>query len=486
MAKAKTIYVCQQCGVSFPRWAGQCSSCGAWNSLVEELSAPSEKSAVGKNIDISIYVTPFSEVARVMPQNRRISTGIDELDRVLGGGERENSWGLVPGAVILLGGEPGIGKSTLLTQLAVKLLSGGSGEALGPILYVCGEESPSQVGLRVSRLLSLEDDGPNALSKPVGGSKSAGRSGGGGHANTFATDRLHLCTSTDVDVIIAIVRSEKPSLIIADSIQTLFTEELAGAPGSVGQVRESALRLAEVAKGMAIPLLLVGHVTKEGELAGPKVLEHMVDAVLELSGDRTGDLRLLRAVKNRFGATDEVGVFRLAEAGLIPVTNTSELFLEHLQHPVAGSAVGCAMEGTRPLLIEVQALVVRTHLAMPRRVGRGIDVSRLHIITALLQKYCRMQMESYDIFVSLAGGYSSKDPGLDLAIALALASSYANQPLVGSTACIGEVGLLGEVRSSSFASRRLKEASRLGFKHLVTKEQFASITECVQKLGLIG
>lgn len=463
MAKAKSQFVCQQCGAGFPRWAGQCAQCGSWNSLVEEVVMSSSATGREKKIDSKEFVLSFPEVARVMPQKRRISTGIDELDRCLGGEGSEK--GMVEGAVMLIGGEPGIGKSTLLTQLCLSLLQTTS-EKKATILYVCGEENPAQIVGRIERLLAAQ--------KQVGSKQ--GRA---------VQEGLQFCTSTDADVIVEIIKKQRPAVVIVDSIQTITTEALGSVAGSVGQVRESALRLSEIAKQTGIPLFMVGHVTKEGELAGPKVLEHMVDAVLELSGDRTGDLRLLRSVKNRFGATDEVGVFRLLDLGMVPVSNPSELFLEHVLEPVPGSVSCCVLEGTRPLVVEVQALVVRSNLAMPRRVARGLDPSRLQIITAVLQKYSRMALEYQDIFVSLAGGYSSKDPGLDLGIALAIASSLTNKTLPKSSVCMGELGLLGEVRAVSFANRRTKEVARLGFEHIISKDQYKTITECMQKLHLV-
>ncbi len=465
MAKAKTVYICQQCGSNYPRWAGQCGQCGAWNSLVEEVVEASSSADAVKNIDTSNFIISFPEVARQMPQKRRISTGIDELDRVLGG--EGSVRGMVEGAVMLIGGEPGIGKSTLLTQLCLSLLESSTASAKKPIVYVCGEENPAQIAGRVERLLAAD--------------VASGMKKGGG-----VGDRLRFCTSTNVDVIVDLIKKEKPVVVIVDSIQTVTTTDLTGVAGSVGQVRESALRLSEVAKQTGVPLFMVGHVTKEGELAGPKVLEHMVDAVLELSGDRTGDLRLLRSVKNRFGATDEVGVFRLLDLGMVPVSNPSELFLEHVKDPVPGSVSCCVLEGTRPLVVEIQALVVRSNLAMPRRVTRGLDSARLQIITAVLQKYSRVPLEYQDVFVSLAGGYSSKDPGLDLGIALAIVSSYTNKTLPAASVCMGELGLLGEVREVSFGQRRTKEATRLGFEHIITKSKYKTITECIQKLHLVS
>lgn len=462
MAKTKSMFVCQQCGQQYPTWNGQCQNCGAWGSLVEEVvtTVSSGLDGLEKKIDTTSYVLTLPEVAREIGQNRRISTGVGELDRVLGLGMDGKVSGMVPGGVTLIGGEPGIGKSTLLTQLVLQRLYASTKE-VAPILYVCGEENPKQVVDRVQRL-----------------SKSAK----GGQLSAAISKNLLLSSSTQIEIIEAIMAKEKPQLVIVDSIQTTVTEELTGAAGSVGQIRESALRLTEVAKRFGIPLFLVGHVTKEGELAGPKVLEHIVDTVLELSGDKTGDLRLLRSVKNRFGATDEVGVFRLDEAGLVEVANPSELLVEHDANPLPGSAVAMVMEGTRPIGVEVQSLVVHSNLAMPRRVGQGIETNRLQIITAILQKYSRVALESKDIFVSLLGGYKTKDPGLDLAIAMAIASSAAGAALPKKAVFFGEVGLLGEVRRASFASRREKEAKRLGYEHIYSSSALKSITKTIQDL----
>jgi DNA repair protein RadA/Sms len=335
------------------------------------------------------------------------------------------------------------------------------------VLYVSGEESPSQIALRIKRILQVTESEKN---NPV---------------TTPWAERLRFVTSTDVDVVTAAIRQYLPCLVIVDSIQTITTEDLSGAAGSVGQIRETAERLTRVIKELHIPTFLVGHVTKEGELAGPKVLEHIVDSVLELSGERRGDFRLLRAVKNRFGATDEVGVFKVTERGYDGVTNPSELFIEHAEEQVPGSATICVMEGTRPLLIEVQALVVQSQLAMPRRVGRGVELSRLQMLAAVLQKHCRLNLGSTDIFASVAGGFVVREPVVDLGLAVAIASSLKNKPMPKKTVFIGEVGLLGEIRNVSYLERRVKEAQRLGFEHIITREKFSSVREVLKKFNLI-
>jgi DNA repair protein RadA/Sms len=474
MAKVKTQFVCQSCGQSYPRWTGQCPNCSAWNTLVEELK---ETKAAGlSRVAAPAIGIPFSRVELIKDAKRRFSTGVGELDRVLGG-EKE-VMGMVRGAVMLIGGEPGIGKSTLLTQVVleqlravqateqanqIKLPNGGTPVKVRPIVYVCGEESPSQITLRINRILELQTQ------------KIEDRS---------VLENLLFLPSTDVDRVVSALRELEPQLVVVDSIQTMTTEDLLGSSGSVGQVRESAERLSQVAKEVGFPMFLVGHVTKEGQLAGPKVLEHIVDTVLELTGERTSDLRLVRAIKNRFGATDEVGVLQLGEAGFISVANPSSLFLEHQQKPVAGSATVCVLEGTRPLLLEVQALAVRSQLAMPRRVGRGVELTRIQVISAILQKYCRMPLDNYDLFINLAGGYSTKEPGLDLGMALAIASSLQNKPIPAGTVFIGEVGLLGEIRQVNLIDRRVKESLRLGFSDVISKQTHSSIKNIVHQFGL--
>lgn len=470
MAKLKTVFTCQQCGQSFPKWAGQCSNCGEWNSLVEEVQSKPEVSGF-RHAEPSAVVT-FPEVDRVRRPKQRFSTGIGELDRVLGGDLAE--LGMVAGAVMLIGGEPGIGKSTLLTQVALNALQADGSlaklEEKPKVLYVAGEESPSQIVLRINRIINYEQENKNE--------KNATKT------NRDTLNQLIFTTSTDVDRVAETMRVEKPSLVIIDSIQTMTTSDLTGTAGSVGQIRESAERLTKVAKQLDIPLFIVGHVTKEGELAGPKVLEHIVDSVLELRGERTSELRLLRAIKNRFGATDEVGVFQMTEYGFNSVTNPTELFIEHSDKPVAGSATVCVMEGTRPLLLEVQALAVSSQLAMPRRVGRGIDIAKIQIISAVLQKYSRMPLSNYDLFVSLAGGYVTKEPSIDLGIALAIASSMSNVALPAKMVCIGEVGLLGEIRSVSLADRRIKETKRLGFDRVISKATHSTLQTLMKELKL--
>lgn len=461
MAKSQTIFVCQQCGTEFPKWQGQCSQCGTWNSLVEQVrEKPIKNSLASRNMpDIAQSVITLPEAKALKSSKQRFSTTISELDRVLGG--ENNNQGMVAGSVMLVGGEPGIGKSTLLTQVVLGILS--QQKKPQPILYVCGEENPGQIVLRLERLYEQEQKQP-PMEKVL--------------------SSLEFVTSTVSEVIVELVRQKKPQLVIVDSIQTITSVSLTGAAGSIGQVRECTEQITTVAKQINTPVFLVGHVTKEGTISGPKVLEHIVDSVLELSGERTGEIRLLRAVKNRFGATDEVGVFRVTNYGYESVTNPTELFLEHAREPVPGSATVCVMEGTRPLLLEVQALVVGSQLAMPRRVGRGIELSRIQVLSAVLQRHSFLPLGTYDIFLSVAGGYAVKEPAVDLGLAVAIASSLSNKSIPKGTVFIGEVGLLGEIRTVPYLERRSKEAKRLGFEHIILKNEFPTVKSVIQHFSL--
>lgn len=452
MGRFVTQYVCQQCGVSQSKWAGQCPSCKAWNTLVEEVrETRNKKQETRKSIHRSSVVR-IGELGQKKTQGERLTTGMHEFDRVLGGG-------IVPGSVVLVAGEPGIGKSTLLTQVALQVGArsprpdkGGGTPPLHSVLYICGEESPDQVAMRVRRL---------------------GRD-----------SNLGLLPETDADVIAETARIEQPVLMIVDSVQTLSTQDLAGMAGSVGQVRESALRLIRLAKETGISLFLVGHVTKEGNVAGPKVLEHMVDVVVELTGERVGRFRILRTLKNRFGATDEVGVFAMEEAGLVEVQNPSGAFLEESQAGMPGSAIVVLMEGTRPVLVEVQALAVKSFLPIPRRVAQGVPLSKVQLLAAVLEKHCRLPLSGYDLFVSVAGGIKITEPGADLSIAMALASSVKNKALPKKAVVIGEVGLLGEIRQVREQERRIKEAARLGYADCLSPKTARRLPQAVtQWLG---
>lgn len=462
MAKSKIVYVCQECGQKFAKWQGQCDSCGQWNTLAESLEeATSEKKGKKtgrdelKEADLSKYLVKFDQHLR-QTNFERFSTSMEEFDRVLG--QDDSGWGMVKGSVVLIGGEPGIGKSTLLTQMIIGMEEMKSKEETRRILYVCGEESPAQIGLRIRRM----------------------REG----AKDEETAGLVFVTTTDVDEIIELVRRESPRLLIVDSIQTLTTRDLLGPAGSMGQVKETAERITDCVKELNVPTMMVGHVNKEGEIAGPKTLEHIVDAILELNGERGGDLRFLRAVKNRFGATDEIGVFRLIEGGIEEIKNPSALFLEQTESGVAGNSVVCAMEGTRPILTEVQALVVESQLAMPRRVGRGVDLARIQILAAVLQKRAGIPLGMNDVFLSVAGGMTIRESAIELGLAVAMASSFCGVALDTKVVFIGEIGLMGEIRTVNNLDRRIKEAKRLGYAKVYSRKTHRNIKDLFRELKL--
>lgn len=458
MSKTETIFICQNCGANFTRWQGRCDNCGKWNTLVEEVKENYQSPKIaGKKKNYSTtekQIIKFSEVDSSNATTKRFSSSILELDRVLGGG-------IVKGEVILIGGEPGIGKSTLLTQMLIKLIL--TNKNFGKVFYVCGEESPKQITLRINRILENE--------------QSAVKNSNKSNSQDLLADKLIFCTNNDVDEIIKSMLQVKPELIIVDSIQTIYTTELSGGSGSVGQIRECCDRLTSFCKGYDIPVFLVGHVTKDGVIAGPKVLEHIVDAVVELYGERSGQLRVLRALKNRFGATDEVGVFKHSDYGLDEVINPTEMFLENIDKSVPGSAIVGILEGTRPILVEVQALVINSSLALPRRVGRGIELSRIQVLAAILQKHSHLPLGSCDVFLSVVGGFKVQEPAADLGLAVAIASSLKNKKLPKKTIFIGEVSLLGEIRNVSYLDKRIKEAKRMGFEHVVSSKNYKTIQE---------
>ncbi|CAN5124364.1 DNA repair protein RadA [soil metagenome] len=420
MARSRTIYRCTSCGSDHPKWSGRCDTCGEWNTLVEEVAADSRKGVRGaprSAPDVSGSIVRLGDVTG--RDRSRGRTGLKEFDFVIGGG-------IVPGSMVLIGGEPGIGKSTLLLQVAARA------EAAGMhALYVSGEESPLQVRLRADRL-------------------------GGG------ADGVHLLPETQLESVIAAARSAKAALLVVDSIQTVFTGELEGAPGSVGQVRECAARLMRFAKESGTAVLVVGHVTKGGGIAGPKTLEHIVDTVLYFEGEGAAEHRVLRATKNRFGSVDEIGVFRMTGEGLVPVENPSELFLGDRSVQVSGSAVTALLEGTRPVLLEVQALAAKAGYGTPQRVSTGYDPRRLALLLAVLDKRAGLSFTQLDVFVNVVGGIRVQEPAADLAVAAALASSVHDRPLPQDSMFLGEVGLGGEVRPVSQVERRLAEGSRMG------------------------
>jgi len=429
MAKTKTQFICQNCGSKSPKWQGKCNACGEWNSFVEEMLDSGRSEERGRKLSRASESTfPVSLNEIDVDEGYRLKTHMVEFDRVLGGG-------IVPGETVMIGGDPGIGKSTLLLQVVDKL-SRLQEDGQGKCLYVTGEESAQQIKLRAERL-------------------------------GIRSNNLFIFPETDVKAILAQIEKTKPILTVIDSIQTLFLADIASAPGSVSQVRESAARLTYLAKREKLPMFLIGHVTKEGSIAGPMVLEHMVDAVLYFEGDLQRHYRLLRAVKNRFGSTQEIGIFEMREDGLAEVADASRAFLDdHFVHS-SGSVITASLEGTRPLLLEVQALVSPTNFGMPQRRSSGIDPNRLALILAILEKRLGMAISSQDVFLNIAGGIKVVEPSIDLSVASAVASSFREVAVGPDTLVLGELGLSGEVRAVSQIGPRLAEAARLGFKQAI-------------------
>lgn len=424
MARPVTKYICQNCGYSSLRWLGKCPQCDSWNSFVEEIVVTDKRkitSRTGSIVDSKI--TNLSKVSDIdIKEDKRIVIGMQELDRTLGGG-------IVPGSVILVGGDPGIGKSTLMMQLSDKIKN-------NTILYVSGEESPKQIKLRCERL-------------------------------GFAHDEFYILSETSLEIIAAIVDKLRPDIVIIDSIQTIYRNELESSPGSVLQLRESTAAIIQIAKAKNISFFLIGHITKEGVIAGPKVLEHMVDTVLQFEGERTHAYRVLRAIKNRFGSTNEIGIFEMTGAGLLEVKNPSEVFLAQRSTGISGSTVSASMEGTRPILIEVQALVSSSGYSVPQRTSTGFDYKRLAILIAVLEKKIGIHLSKFDVFLNIAGGIKIDEPSIDLAAALSICSSFKDSPVDADMLILGEIGLSGEIRAISFAERRIQEAVKLGFKKIV-------------------
>ncbi|HIK19738.1 MAG TPA: DNA repair protein RadA [Synechococcus sp. M44_DOE_062] len=429
MAKAKTVWECSQCGERYPKFLGRCDNCGAWNTLTEVVVAPSPKSPRAQALTPKFSRTngipqAALPITQVRPDDHpRLLSGYGEFDRVLGGG-------IVPGSLVLIGGDPGIGKSTLLLQTAAHLAKSGT------ILYVSGEESAQQIKLRAERL-------------------------------GVASEQLYLLAETDLETIVAEIQALQPRVAVIDSIQAIFWGQLTSAPGSISQVRECTGLLMRVAKKLGVALLIVGHVTKDGSLAGPKVLEHLVDTVLYFEGDRFQSHRLLRAVKNRFGAAQEIGVFEMAASGLVEVDNPSQLFLSSRDQATPGTATIVACEGTRPLVVEVQALVSPTTYSSPRRTSTGIEINRFLQILAVLEKRVGIPLSKYDAYIASAGGIQVAEPAADLGVAVAVAASFRDRQVDPLTVLIGEVGLGGQVRPVAQLEQRLKEASKLGFRHAI-------------------
>lgn len=441
MAKAKaTAFFCKECGYESAKWLGQCPGCKEWNTFVEELvgkKEPVSKRGIGSGGDGGILGAKAkpSRLSDIhLDEQDRMKTGYEELDRVLGGG-------VVKGSLVLVGGDPGIGKSTLLLQVCRNLAASGQ-----KVLYISGEESLKQIKLRANRI------------------------------GEITGDLLFLC-ETSLELIEGVIREEKPDVVIIDSIQTMLREEVSSAPGSVSQVRESTNILLQIAKGSGIAVFIVGHVTKEGVVAGPRVLEHMVDTVLYFEGERSASYRIIRGVKNRFGSTNEIGVFEMVESGLSEVANPSEYMLSGRPEEASGAVVACSMEGTRPMLLEVQALITPTAFGMPRRTAAGTDYNRVNLLMAVLEKRCHYDLSHFDAYVNITGGLRMNEPALDLAILMAIVSSMKDRAVDSKTIIFGEVGLSGEVRAVSMAQQRVNEAKKLGFKTCILPEI------CMEKMG---
>lgn len=443
MAKGKkSIFFCQNCGHEEAKWLGQCPACKEWNTFVEERidSGITKGTTVAARAVHEAKVVPLTEVTA--DDDTRSETGIKELDRVLGGG-------IVPGSLVLVGGDPGIGKSTLLLQVCQRMAQ------MKKILYISGEESQAQIKLRANRM------------------------------GNFTSGLLLLC-ETNLGIIRSVIEKERPELVVIDSIQTMYSEDVTSAPGSVSQVRESTNVFMQLAKGLCIPIFIVGHVTKEGTVAGPRVLEHMVDTVLYFEGDRHASYRILRAVKNRFGSTNEIGVFEMRQSGLVEVENPSEYMLSRKPENASGSVVACSMEGTRPILLEIQALVCRTNFGMPRRTAAGTDYNRVNLLMAVLEKRLGMSLGNCDAYVNIAGGIKMNEPAIDLGIVMALVSSYRNRPIDEKTIVFGEVGLSGEVRAVNMPEQRVAEAKKLGFETCILPEVSLKMVKEIQGIRLVG
>ena len=439
MAKAKTVFVCSECGNESPKWLGKCPACNSWNTFYEQKI---EKYTDTNKIERKINNTPKPLNSYVGQEANRTSTGYLELDRVLGGG-------LVKGSLILLGGEPGIGKSTLILQLCEKVQGDGN------VLYVSGEESAEQIKLRADRL-------------------------------EVKNNELMFLGETDIDVIKDAIFEMKPKLVIIDSIQTMYSEEITAAAGSVSQVREITAQIMRMCKAQQITTIIIGHVTKEGNIAGPRVLEHMVDTVLYLEGERYNTYRILRAVKNRFGSTNEIGMFEMRQEGMCEVTNPSDILITEREDNPSGSCILASVEGPRPILVEIQALTSKTVFGLPKRTANGFDYNRLAVLIAVLEKKAGLSLGNQDVYLNVAGGMKITEPAADLGIIATVASSYKNIPISQTTVVMGEVGLTGEVRRINLIEKRLKEAEKLGFKTCIIPENNKKGLKDEYKLDIIG
>ena len=440
MAKGKkSIFFCQNCGHEENKWLGQCPMCKEWNTFAEEAVFVTKSSTVKQAKEAEVVTLNSVETS----MEDRIHTHIEELDRVLGGG-------IVPGSLVLVGGDPGIGKSTLLLQVCQRLC-----EDKRQVLYISGEESLKQIKLRANRMGSFTED-------------------------------LFLLCETNLDIIKSVIEKRRPQLVVIDSIQTMYNEEVSSAPGSVSQVRESTNVFMQLAKGLGITIFIVGHVTKEGTVAGPRVLEHMVDTVLYFEGDRHASYRILRGVKNRFGSTNEIGVFEMRQNGLVEVENPSEFMLSGRPEEASGSVVACSMEGTRPILMEIQALVCNSNFGMPRRTAAGTDFNRVNLLMAVLEKRAGLQLANQDAYVNIAGGIRINEPAVDLGIVMAIVSSYKNRPVDPKTIVFGEVGLSGEVRAVNMPEQRVAEAKKLGFQTCIIPAVSLDMVKGIQGIQVIG
>lgn len=440
MAKGKkSVFFCQNCGHEENKWLGQCPMCKEWNTFVEEAVSVSKSSTVKQAREVEVVALKNVKT----DCEERIQTSIEELDRVLGGG-------IVPGSLILVGGDPGIGKSTLLLQVCQKLC-----EKRRQVLYISGEESLKQIKLRANRMGEF-------------------------------TEELVLLCETNLEIIKHVIEKRKPEMVVIDSIQTMYSEDVASAPGSVSQVRESTNVFMQLAKGLGISIFIVGHVTKEGTVAGPRVLEHMVDTVLYFEGDRHASYRILRGVKNRFGSTNEIGVFEMRQNGLAEVQNASEFMLNGRPENASGSVVACSMEGTRPILLEIQALVCNSNFGLPRRTAAGTDYNRVNLLMAVLEKRAGMHLSNADAYINIAGGIKINEPAIDLGIVMAIVSSYKNRPVDEKTIVFGEVGLSGEVRAVSMPEQRVAEAKKLGFETCILPEVSRSMVKDIKGIKIVG